>query len=305
MSFIEVKNIRKSYDGHLALKDLSFSVEKGAIYGLLGPNGAGKTTFIRILNRIIVYDSGQIFFDGEPLQQKHINRIGYLPEERGLYRKMKVAEQIIYFAQLKGLTYGEAFRRTKKFMKKFDMVTWWNKKLEELSKGMQQKVQFLITIIHEPDLLIFDEPFSGFDPINQEMLKSEILELHRHGKTILFSTHMMASVEEICDSILLINNGEKILEGDIHEVKQQHKQNLYRIIYSSPDAQFVENEKFIVKGKDSGQYLVQVSEKEDTNTLLQYAMRFGEIVHFEEVLPTLNEIFIQAVQNSNLKTVEQ
>ena len=305
MSFIEVKNIKKSYDGHLALKGLSFSVDRGAIYGLLGPNGAGKTTFIRILNRIIVYDSGQIFFDGEPLQQKHINRIGYLPEERGLYRKMKVAEQIIYFAQLKGLTYGEAFRRTKKLMKKFDMLSWWNKKLEELSKGMQQKVQFLITIIHEPDLLIFDEPFSGFDPINQEMLKSEILELHRQGKTILFSTHMMASVEEICDSILLINNGEKILEGDIHEVKQQHKQNLYRIIYSDANAQFVENERFIVKRRDGGEYLVQVREKEDTNTLLQYAMDFGEIVHFEEVLPTLNEIFIQAVQNSNLKTVEQ
>ncbi len=304
MGFIEVKNITKSYDGHQALKGLSFSVERGAIYGLLGPNGAGKTTFIRILNRIIVYDSGQIFFDGEPLQQKHINRIGYLPEERGLYRKMKVAEQIIYFAQLKGLTYGEAFRRTKKLMKKFDIISWWNKKLEELSKGMQQKVQFLITIIHEPELLIFDEPFSGFDPINQEMLKTEILELHRQGKTILFSTHMMASVEEICDSILLINNGEKILEGNINEVKQKHKQNIYRIVYQDHGTEFVENDHFKIKDYHKGQYLVQL-DSGDANSLLQYAMTFGQIALFEEVLPTLNEIFIQSVQNSNLKTQEQ
>ncbi len=304
MEFLQVKNLTKSYEGHVALDNVSFSVPRGSIFGLLGPNGAGKTTFIRILNRIIAYDSGEIIFNGERLADYHVNNIGYLPEERGLYRKMKVAEQILYFAQLKGLTYREALRRAKKLMKKFDILTWWDKKLQELSKGMQQKVQFLITIIHEPDLLIFDEPFSGFDPINQEMLKNEILELNRQGKTILFSTHMMASVEELCDSIVLINNGHKVLEGNLLDVKKQYKKNIYSVTYSD-GGQFIENEDFKVLEAHNGTYKIQINSDLRSNDLLNYALKFGTILKFEEVLPSLNEIFISAVEQSNLKTVAQ
>jgi len=304
MAFIEVKNVSKSYEGHQALRDLSFTIEKGSIYGLLGPNGSGKTTFIRILNRIITFDSGEIFFNGSLLKQEHVEKIGYLPEERGLYKKMKVAEQVIYFAQLKGLTYTEALHRTKKLLKKFDMLSWWNKKLEELSKGMQQKVQFLITIIHDPDLLIFDEPFSGFDPLNQEMLKHEILELNRQGKTILFSTHMMAAVEEVCDSILLINNGEKILEGKINDIKQKFKQNKFKIIFKNKETKFLSSNSFIVEKKANGEYLVQIVDGSSSHQLLNYVLEFGDIVLFQELLPSLNEVFINVVKNSNTKVLK-
>ena len=220
---IEVTNLTKRYADHLALNNVSLSVPEQSIYGLLGPNGAGKTTLIRILNQITGPDSGQILIDGEPLTPKHTERIGYLPEERGLYKKMKVGEQAIYLAQLKGIQKAEAERRLKQWFEKFEIEGWWNKTVEELSKGMQQKIQFITTVIHEPDILIFDEPFSGFDPINANLLKESILELREKGATILLSTHNMNSVEELCDSISLINKGEKILEGKVTEIKQQHR----------------------------------------------------------------------------------
>lgn len=220
---IEVINVTKRYADHVALNKVSLNVPEQSVYGLLGPNGAGKTTLIRILNQITGPDTGQVLIDGEPLQPKHVERIGYLPEERGLYKKMKVGEQAIYLAQLKGISKADAAIRLKQWFEKFEIGEWWNKTVEELSKGMQQKVQFITTIIHEPDILIFDEPFSGFDPINANLLKESILELRDKGATILLSTHNMNSVEELCDSITLINKGEKILEGKVGEIKEQHR----------------------------------------------------------------------------------
>ena len=220
---IEVINVTKRYANHVALNDISLQVPSQSVYGLLGPNGAGKTTLIRILNQITGPDTGQVLIDGEPLRPKHVERIGYLPEERGLYKRMKVGEQAIYLAQLKGVGKAEASKRLKMWFEKFEIGEWWDKTVEELSKGMQQKVQFITTVIHEPDILIFDEPFSGFDPINANLLKKSILELRDQGATILLSTHNMNSVEELCDSITLINKGEKILEGHVEEVKFQHR----------------------------------------------------------------------------------
>ena len=222
---IEVINVSKRFAEHVALNNLSLAVPEQSVYGLLGPNGAGKTTLIRILNQITGPDSGQVLIDGEPLKPQHVERIGYLPEERGLYKKMKVGEQAIYLAQLKGISKAEATQRLKQWFEKFEIGEWWNKTVEELSKGMQQKVQFITTVIHEPDILIFDEPFSGFDPINANLLKESILELRDKGATILLSTHNMNSVEELCDSITLINKGEKILEGKVDEIKAQHRTN--------------------------------------------------------------------------------
>ncbi|MCR4848241.1 MAG: ATP-binding cassette domain-containing protein [Bacteroidales bacterium] len=222
---IEVVNVTKRFAEHIALNNLSLAVPEQSVYGLLGPNGAGKTTLIRILNQITGPDSGQVLIDGEPLKPQHVERIGYLPEERGLYKKMKVGEQAIYLAQLKGIGKAEATKRLKQWFEKFEIGEWWNKTVEELSKGMQQKVQFITTVIHEPDILIFDEPFSGFDPINANLLKESILELRDKGATILLSTHNMNSVEELCDSISLINKGEKILEGKVDEIKAQHRTN--------------------------------------------------------------------------------
>ena len=220
---IEVINVTKRFAEHVALNNVSLAVPEQSVYGLLGPNGAGKTTLIRILNQITGPDTGQVLIDGEPLQPKHVERIGYLPEERGLYKKMKVGEQAIYLAQLKGISKAEATRRLKQWFEKFEIGEWWNKTVEELSKGMQQKVQFITTVIHEPDILIFDEPFSGFDPINANLPKESILDLRSKGATILLSTHNMNSVEELCDSISLINKGEKILEGKVTEIKEQHR----------------------------------------------------------------------------------
>jgi len=222
MNFLECNNITKQYTGHRALDDVSIAVPRGCIYGLLGPNGAGKTSLIRIINQITKPDSGAVLFNGEPLGQKHIKHVGYLPEERGLYKKMKVGDQAVYFARLRGMSKAEAEKKLLQWFRKFEIDTWWNKKVEELSKGMQQKIQFIITIVHEPELLIFDEPFSGFDPINVDLLKKEILQLKEQGTTIIFSTHNMSSVEELCDYICLIDNGKNILSGEIHEVRNQY-----------------------------------------------------------------------------------
>ena len=284
MNFLEIKDVNKTYETKQVLHDISISVPKQSIYGLLGPNGAGKTTLIRILNQITMPDSGQIFLDGKPLSKNDIANIGYLPEERGLYKKMKVSEQAIYLAQLKGMDSKEADKRLRHWFIKFGIQNWWDKKVEELSKGMQQKIQFIVTVIHEPKLLIFDEPFSGFDPINVNLLKNEILELREKGATILFSTHNMASVEELCNNIMLINQGRKILEGRVSDIKQQYKQHKYDVVYKPFD------------GSDVTRLTVNAT---NPNDLVRDIIEKGEIVSLNEILPSMNDIFINLVSASN------
>ncbi|MBP5573144.1 MAG: ATP-binding cassette domain-containing protein [Bacteroidales bacterium] len=300
---IEVNNVTKRYAGHLALNNVSMEVPAHGIYGLLGPNGAGKTTLIRILNQITAPDSGQVLIDGEPLHPKHIERIGYLPEERGLYKKMKVGEQAIYLAQLKGIGKAEAEQRLKQWFDRFEITGWWNKTVEELSKGMQQKIQFITTIIHEPDILIFDEPFSGFDPINANLLKESILELRDKGATILLSTHNMNSVEELCDRIALINKGEKILEGSVAEIRRQHHTSTHEILVQT------EQRAEIMNLMDDFNLQIATSENADTlkitftgdsaKALLHRIMEVGNLVSYQEILPSMNDIFIQEVQSKN------
>lgn len=284
MNFLEIHNVNKTYETKQVLHDISISVPKQSIYGLLGPNGAGKTTLIRILNQITMPDSGQILLDGKPLSKNDIANIGYLPEERGLYKKMKVGEQAIYLAQLKGMDKKEADRRLRHWFVKFGIQNWWDKKVEELSKGMQQKIQFIVTVIHEPKLLIFDEPFSGFDPINVNLLKNEILELRDKGATILFSTHNMASVEELCDNIMLINKGMKILEGSVRDIKQQYKNHQYEAV---------------IRPFDSNEEKRITATSMNVNELVNDLMKEGELVSFNEILPTMNDIFINLVSSSN------
>ena len=284
MNYLEINHVSKTYGTKKVLNDISIKVPEKSIFGLLGPNGAGKTTLIRILNQITMPDSGQVLLNGKPLCPSDIANIGYLPEERGLYKKMKVSEQAIYLAQLKGMDKKEADRRLRHWFMKFGIASWWDKKVEELSKGMQQKVQFIVTVIHEPKLLIFDEPFSGFDPINVNLLKNEILELRDKGATILFSTHNMASVEELCDNIMLINKGEKILEGSVYDIKQQYKNHSYDIVYKPNDG--------------SGEQHLTVNTT-NPNELIQDIINKGELVSFNEILPSMNEIFINLVSSSN------
>ncbi|MBR4838634.1 MAG: ATP-binding cassette domain-containing protein [Bacteroidales bacterium] len=284
MNYLEINNVSKSYGTKKVLNDISIKVPKQSIYGLLGPNGAGKTTLIRILNQITMPDSGQVLLDGNPLSPNDIAQIGYLPEERGLYKKMKVGEQAIYLAQLKGMDRKEADKRLRQWFVKFGIANWWDKKVEELSKGMQQKVQFIVTVIHEPKLLIFDEPFSGFDPINVNLLKNEILELRDKGSTILFSTHNMSSVEELCDNIMLINKGEKILEGSVYDIKQRFKNHSYDVVYKPFDG--------------SGETRFTANST-NPNELIRDIIDKGELVSFNEILPSMNEIFINLVSSSN------
>jgi ABC-2 type transport system ATP-binding protein len=224
---LSIRNIVKQYAGHRALDDVSLEVQNGQVFGLLGPNGAGKTSLIRIINQITAPDSGEVYFNGEKLNQSHINRIGYMPEERGLYKKMEIGEQMIYLARLKGMSRDEAIKKLRYWFEKMEIQAWWNKKIEELSKGMQQKAQFVSTVVHEPDLIILDEPFSGFDPVNAELIKDEILELNRKGSTIIFSTHRMDSVEELCDSIALLNKSKKILDGTVNDIKNSYRNETY------------------------------------------------------------------------------
>ena len=301
MYFLEAKDVVKQYSNHRALNSVSISVPQGKIFGLLGPNGAGKTTLIRIINRITAPDSGEVLFEGRPSESSDIYRIGYLPEERGLYKKMKVGEQAIYLARLKGLSVPEAKRRLKNWFEKFGIMQWWNKNLEELSKGMQQKVQFVVTIIHEPDLLIFDEPFSGFDPVNTELLKKEILELKNSGRTIIFSTHNMASVEEICDEIALINKSEVVLSGCVDEVRNRFKSNTFDVnvlndrFLSDSDVFSVISE---VPGRNGTLNVRIRKEKEMSNSeLLSLLARQYEIFSFTEELPSMNEVFLKAVRS--------
>jgi len=306
MPILEAKNIVKSYANHVALNDVSISVEQGSVFGLLGPNGAGKTSLIRIINQITGPDKGEIFFDGKKLQQKDISRIGYLPEERGLYKKMKVGEQAIYLAQLKGLSKSDARKKLKYWFDKFEIAAWWDKKVEELSKGMQQKIQFIVTILHEPELLIFDEPFSGFDPINTNLLKQEILQLKKDGATIIFSTHNMESVEELCDDIALINNSKKILSGKLSDIKKEFKTNIYNIKFSDK-ARFLDlslryQYEIIEKETltDSSSMKVKLLDNNvTTNQLIQSILPFGNIISFEEEIPTMNNIFIKLVEKEN------
>lgn len=300
MIYLEVKNVVKQYAGHKALNDVSIQVPRGCVYGLLGPNGAGKTTLIRIINRITAPDSGEVFIDGRLYKQSDIYNIGYLPEERGLYKKMKVREHAVFLAELKGLTKKEASKRIDEWFEKFDITSWKDKKVEELSKGMQQKIQFITTVVHDPDLLILDEPFSGFDPVNAELLKKEILELKEKGKTIILSTHNMESVEALCDEISLINKSQVVLQGNVSDIRRKYKQNIFSIHLDSPDFELA-SDNFIIKSKTFSDNSVTVTldkEREISNSqLLQEITNKYEVLSFEEVLPSMNDIFIQTVSN--------
>ena len=297
---ISIKALKKKFEHHEALKGIDLDIPKASIFGLLGPNGAGKTTLIRNLTQIYVPDSGTILFDGEQLQPKHIARIGYMPEERGLYKKMKIGEQLVYLAQLKGIEKVEAKAKVLKWLQHFDIEDWTNKKVEDLSKGMQQKVQFISTILHEPDLLILDEPFSGLDPINANLIKDEIIALKNKGTTIIFSTHRMESVEEMCEEIALINNGNIILQGNVKEIRRQYKKNLYEVTLADnmvwPSAV---NDIFPASALGDNQYQVYLKPEHKPSDLLSALLSGGvEVVGLQEVLPTVNEIFIQKVQNN-------
>lgn len=310
--YFSAQNITKRYANHTALTRVSIDVPKQSIFGLLGPNGAGKTSLIRIINQITGPDEGEIFFNNEKLAPHHAEHIGYLPEERGLYKKMKVGEQALYLAQLKGVSKADALKKLKYWFEKFEIQSWWNRKVEELSKGMQQKVQFIVTIIHEPSLLIFDEPFSGFDPINVNLLKDEILKLRENGATIIFSTHNMGSVEELCDDIALINNSHKILEGSVKEIKNTYKTNTFALEYNN----FKGSLRTILP---SGFELIDQQEEDDIskatikipkgtsqNELLSALIPHVTFHSFIEIIPTMNDIFIQTVNAavSNSATIQ-
>lgn len=304
MNFLETEEVVKQYADHLALDKVSIQVPEGEIFGLLGPNGAGKTTLIRIINRITAPDSGMVLFNGRASQPEDIYQIGYLPEERGLYKKMKVGEQAIYLAQLKGLSYAEAKHRLTEWFDKFDIMPWWDKKLEELSKGMQQKVQFVITVIHEPRLLIFDEPFSGFDPVNAERLKQEILELKAKGHTIIFSTHNMASVEEICDNIALINRSRVVLSGQVSEIRNRFRNRTFTLSISSGSTLTEEQPSLFTilsEKEQSGIRHMQIRKADGVSNseLLSALSQKAEILSFAEELPSMNDIFINTVSNIN------
>jgi ABC-2 type transport system ATP-binding protein len=304
MDIFRAQNIRKQFGNTIALNEVSINVPEGSIYGLLGPNGAGKTTLIRIINQILAPDKGELYLFNRKLKSDDIFQIGYLPEERGLYKKMRVGEQALYLAQLKGVPKKEAFKRLRYWFEKFEIQTWWNKKIEELSKGMQQKIQFIITILHEPILIIFDEPFSGFDPINTNLLKKEVLNLRDKGATIIFSTHDMGSVEELCDHITLINKSRTILEGKINDIRNTYKSDTYQISYKGnpvklknlPDGDF---EILEHTTEDNANYVkIKVNRFLKKNELLSLLIPEIEITSFNELLPSMNEIFIKVVEKS-------
>jgi ABC-2 type transport system ATP-binding protein len=305
MYFFEANNIVKAYENHIALNDVTLKVKQASIFGLLGPNGAGKTTMIRIINQIIAPDKGHVLWDGKPLTQEYTQNIGYLPEERGLYKKMKVYEHGIYLARLKGLSKHEAEKRLNYWFKKFDISNWKNKKIEELSKGMQQKVQFILTVIHEPKMLILDEPFSGFDPINTEIIKQNILEYKSKGTSIILSTHNMASVEELCDDMMLLNKSKAILEGNVEEIKNKFKNNIVEIHISEckVDIQKILPSEFklLSHNESSGISKIQIQYPLSTspNDVLNIILPHCNVHTFFEIIPSLNDIFIQQVQASS------
>ena len=302
---LRITNVSKRYSNHVALNNVSILVPEKSVYGLLGPNGAGKTSLIRIINQITGPDSGEIIFKGEKLQPKHVEQIGYLPEERGLYKKMTVGDQVLYLARLKGLSKWDAKKRLMYWFEKFEMQSWWNKKIEELSKGMQQKVQFIVTVIHEPELLILDEPFSGFDPINAQLIKNEILELRKKGATVIFSTHNMGSVEELCDTIALLNKAEKILDGSVKDIRKTYRSNTYRISFKGNVLGFT-------NALWTGGEVLEKQTEEEIHTLtiklvpnfppsglLQAVLPTCEILSFNELIPSMNDIFIRKVNEGN------
>jgi ABC-2 type transport system ATP-binding protein len=304
MDLLKAIDIDKTFVNHQALTKVNMTVPKNSIFGLLGPNGAGKTTLLRIINRITAPDKGELLFDGRKLKPEDIHQIGYLPEERGLYKKMKVGEQALYLAQLKGLDKREAIKRLKYWFEKFEIQAWWDKKVEELSKGMQQKVQFITTILHEPKLLIFDEPFSGFDPINAQLIKNEIINLREKGSTIIFSTHNMESVEQICDHITLINNSKNILEGQINDIKQKYKSNIYQISFNgnAENLETILNPHYeVLDKKDKNgkkEAKIKLLHKTSENELLSLLIPKMEILSFNEVIPSMNDIFIKVVNEN-------
>ena len=306
MELLKIENITKRYSAHTALDDVSLSVPRGSIYGLLGPNGAGKTTLIRVINRITLPDAGRVIFDGHEITDQDIYQIGYLPEERGLYKKMKVGEQAIFFAQLKGLSRREAIARLKEWFVRMGIESWWNRKVEDLSKGMAQKVQFITTVLHEPKLLIFDEPFSGFDPINANILKQEILRLRDKGATVIFSTHNMSSVEEICDHITLINKSRNILSGSVDEVRRRFGENVFEVTYSGQADTFEQAMQPVAEMLSSSAVAdspytcsrIRIKDTASVRDSITVANEAVELRSFREVIPSMNDIFIRAVEGT-------
>ena len=295
MNILEINHVIKEYENKKALDSISLNVNEGRIFGLLGPNGAGKTTLIRIINQITAPDNGEILFSGERFKRGHIQKIGYLPEERGLYKSMKVGEQCLYLAQLKGLSKNEAKQKIHHWFKKLDMLDWLNKKVEELSKGMAQKVQFVSTVLHQPKLIILDEPFTGFDPINSEIIKNEIIALKESGSTIILSTHRMESVEELCDDIALINSGQCILEGSVNEIKNNFKEHIFEVQFEGTIQNEIQHFDTLVI--ESGYGIFKAKNKENTHTLIKQVVEQVNVTSFNEKLPTINDVFIQSVNN--------
>ncbi len=306
MDLLTVEHVTKRFAEHTALDDVSLSIPRGSVYGLLGPNGAGKTTLIRIINRITAPDTGRVFFNGHEIAPKDVFRIGYLPEERGLYKKMKVGEQAIFFARLKGLSRRDAILRLKQWFEKFGIEGWWDKKVEELSKGMAQKVQFIVTILHEPELLIFDEPFSGFDPINANLLKEEILALRDKGATIIFSTHNMSSVEEICNHITLINKSHNILSGNVDEIRRRHGSNIFEIDFRGTEEELrhiLEPRCTILERPEEAASIyrtlrLHIADDARVREVIAAANETVELRSFREIIPSMNDIFIRAVEGN-------
>jgi ABC-2 type transport system ATP-binding protein len=302
---LQINHVSKRYSSHVALSDISLSVPERSVFGLLGPNGAGKTSLIRIINQITGPDSGEVIFKGERLHPGHVERIGYLPEERGLYKKMTVGDQVLYLARLKGLSKAEAKKRLMYWFEKFEMQSWWKKKIEELSKGMQQKVQFIVTVIHQPELLILDEPFSGFDPINAQMIKNEILELRKNGATVIFSTHNMGSVEELCDNIALIHQSRKILDGSVKEIRKTYRSNTFNIAFKGnalgfTNALWTGAEVLEKRSEDDVNFFtLKLMNNVSSSQLLQAVLPVCEIVSFTELIPSMNDIFIRKVQEGH------
>jgi len=300
MNIVEIKNVSKTYASHQALKDVSMQIPKGSIFGLLGPNGAGKTSLIRIITQITKADEGEVYFNGTLLNQNRIQQIGYLPEERGLYKKMEVGEQLLYFAQLKGLSRADALAKLKDWVEKFEIKSWWNKKVEELSKGMQQKIQFIATVIHQPELIILDEPFSGFDPINANLITDEILKLKANGTSIIFSTHRMESVEQLCDHIALINKSRKVLDGSVDEIRERYRTHTYQITHSNQPLN-LDNRFEIVESHSEKNHritTVKLNVDQTTNELLGLILPEVNIHSFIEKVPDMQQIFIEAVSNN-------
>ena len=302
-NILELKNLQKHYATQKAVDDVSFSIKQGSIFGLLGPNGAGKTTLLRMITGIFYPDSGELLFDGKPFDpQNDFVHIGYMPEERGLYKKMKIGEQAMYLAQLKGLSKSESLEKIKYWFKKFEMESWWNKKVEDLSKGMSQKLQFVTTVLHEPKLIILDEPFSGLDPLNANLIKDEIYGLAQRGSTIIFSTHRMEQVEEICDHIILMNLGKKILDGTVTDVKQQFKENKFNVQFKGQPTELV-SPIFTIEHQEKQQLIVKINEGYTSNHVLNYLLQQDVLIErFNEILPSLNDICIHLVEGSKATT---